>query len=62
MYAFGSGCAASFYAIRAIGSTKEISEKMNLKARLASMDVRPCEEYVTALKVGKVCPIEVDLS
>ncbi|WWC89652.1 hydroxymethylglutaryl-CoA synthase [Kwoniella dendrophila CBS 6074] len=51
MYAFGSGCAASFYALRVNGSTKEIAEKLQLKERLASMDVRPCEEYVTALKL-----------
>ncbi|WVQ79797.1 hydroxymethylglutaryl-CoA synthase [Cryptococcus sp. DSM 104549] len=51
MYAFGSGCAASFYTLRVNGSTKEIAEKLNLKERLAAMDVRPCEEYVTALKL-----------
>ncbi|RSH93724.1 hypothetical protein EHS25_006372 [Saitozyma podzolica] len=51
MYAFGSGCAASFYAIRVDGSTKHIADKMQLKERLAKMDVRPCEEYVTALKL-----------
>ncbi|WVQ69689.1 hydroxymethylglutaryl-CoA synthase [Kwoniella botswanensis] len=51
MYAFGSGCAASFYALRVVGSTKEIAGKLQLKERLASMDVRPCEEYVTALKL-----------
>jgi hypothetical protein len=54
MYAFGSGCAASFYAIRVDGSTKHIADKMQLKERLAKMDVRPCEEYVTALKVGPI--------
>lgn len=52
MYAFGSGCAASFYALRVVGSTKEIGEKLNLKERLANMDVRPCQEYVDALKVS----------
>lgn len=51
MYAFGSGCAASFYSLRVNGSTKEIAEKIQLKERLAAMDVRPCEEYVTALKL-----------
>ena len=51
MYAFGSGCAASFYGLRVNGSTKEMSDKMQLKQRLASLDVRPCEEYVEALKV-----------
>jgi 3-hydroxy-3-methylglutaryl CoA synthase len=55
MYAFGSGCAASFYSLRVNGSTKEMVEKMQLKERLASMDVRPCEEYVTALKVSAEC-------
>lgn len=55
MYAFGSGCAASFYALRVNGSTKEIADKLNLKARLASMDVRPCQEYVDALKVSYSC-------
>lgn len=57
MYAFGSGCAASFFALRVAGSTKEIAEKMRLKERLASMDVRPCQEYVDALKVsfGMLC-------
>ncbi|WVQ71934.1 hydroxymethylglutaryl-CoA synthase [Cryptococcus sp. DSM 104548] len=49
LYAFGSGCAASFFAIRVAGSTKNIAEKLNLKERLASMDVRPCQEYVDAL-------------
>lgn len=51
MYAFGSGCAASFYALRVVGSTKEMADKLNLKERLASMEVRPCQEYVDALKV-----------
>lgn len=51
MYAFGSGCAASFYALRVVGSTKEMATAMDLKERLASMDVRPCEEYVEALKL-----------
>ncbi|WWD16276.1 hydroxymethylglutaryl-CoA synthase [Kwoniella shandongensis] len=51
MYAFGSGCAASFYALRVNGSTKEIADKLQLKERLASMDVKPCEDYVTALKL-----------
>lgn len=51
LYAFGSGCAASFFALRVNGSTKEIASKLQLKERLAAMDVRPCEEYVTALKL-----------
>ncbi len=53
MYAYGSGCAASFFALRIAGSTAEISEKMNLKQRLADMKVVPCSEYVSAMKVSK---------
>lgn len=51
MYAYGSGCAASFFAIRVAGSTAEIHSKLDLTARLEAMEVVPCEDYVTALKV-----------
>lgn len=56
MYAFGSGCAASFFAIRINGSTAKIAETMRLKERLAEMEVRPCQEYVDAMKVSRVWP------
>ncbi|CAE6457158.1 unnamed protein product [Rhizoctonia solani] len=49
MFAYGSGCAASFYSIRIKGSTKEISDKMDLLARLKSMKVVPVEEYVSSM-------------
>lgn len=51
MFAYGSGCASSFYTIRVKGDTTEIREKMDLLNRLASMKVVPCQEYVDALKV-----------
>ncbi|KZT38172.1 putative hydroxymethylglutaryl-CoA synthase [Sistotremastrum suecicum HHB10207 ss-3] len=51
MFAYGSGCASSFYAIRVKGDTTEIAEKMDLLGRLASMKVVPCEEYVSSLKL-----------
>ena len=51
MFAYGSGCASSFYTIRVKGDTSEIREKMDLLNRLASMKVVPCQEYVDALKV-----------
>lgn len=51
MYAFGSGCAASFFAIRVAGSTETIREKMQLGKRLAAMDVAPCQAYVDGLKL-----------
>lgn len=51
MFAYGSGCAASFYALRIKSSTKEISDKMDLLARLKSMKVVPVEDYVSAMEV-----------
>ncbi len=54
MYAFGSGCAASFFAFRVVGSTTEMVRTMRVRERLAAMEVRPCEEYVSALKVSRV--------
>ena len=51
MFAYGSGCASSFYCIRVKGDTTEIRDNMNLLERLASMKVVPCQDYVDALKV-----------
>lgn len=51
MFAYGSGCASSFYVISVKGDTTEIREKMNLLARLNSTKIVPCEEYVAALKL-----------
>ncbi|GJJ11427.1 ATP-dependent 5'-3' DNA helicase hcs1 [Clathrus columnatus] len=51
LYAYGSGCASSFFAIRVRGDISEIKEKLDLQRRLQSMKVVPCEDYVTALKL-----------
>jgi len=51
MFAFGSGCAASYWGIKVKGDTTEIRSKMDLLNRLASIKVVPCEEFVDALKV-----------
>lgn len=51
MFAYGSGCAASFYSIRIKASPKEIAEKMDLLARLKAMEVVPVEDYVSAMAV-----------
>lgn len=51
MFAYGSGCAASFYSIQVKGDTAEIRDKLNLLERLKSMKVVPCEDYVEAMKV-----------
>lgn len=51
MYSYGSGLAATFFSLRVRGSTEEMQTKMNLKARMEKMVVRPCQEYVDALKV-----------
>lgn len=51
MFAFGSGAAASFFAIRVKSSTAHIRSTMDLLARLKSMKVVPCEEYVDSMKL-----------
>jgi hydroxymethylglutaryl-CoA synthase len=51
LFAYGSGCASSFFGIRVRGDTSEMREKIDLQRRLKSMKVVPCEEYVAALKV-----------
>ncbi len=51
MYAFGSGCASSFFTLRVKGDTSFIREKLDLINRLESMKVVPCQEFVDALTV-----------
>jgi len=51
MFSYGSGLASSFFQIGFRGEVKEMREKMDLKARLASMSVSPCAEWIDALKV-----------
>ena len=51
LFAFGSGCAASFFTLRVKGDTTEIREKMNLINRLAQMKVVHPQEFVDALVV-----------
>ncbi|KAF9052320.1 hydroxymethylglutaryl-CoA synthase [Hymenopellis radicata] len=48
-FAFGSGCASSFWTARIKGDTSEIREKLDLLNRLASMKVVPCQDFVDAL-------------
>ncbi|KAL1678936.1 hydroxymethylglutaryl-coenzyme A synthase C terminal-domain-containing protein [Schizophyllum commune] len=49
LYAFGSGCAASFFTVRVKGDTSAIREKMDLIDRLSKMKVVPPQEFVDAL-------------
>ncbi|KAL0580484.1 3-hydroxy-3-methylglutaryl coenzyme A synthase [Marasmius crinis-equi] len=51
LYAFGSGCAASFFTLKVKGDTSEIREKLDLLNRLASMKVVPCQEFIEALNL-----------
>ena len=52
LFAFGSGCAASFFALKVVGSTREMAEKLDLARRLGDMKVVPCADYVDAMKVS----------
>ncbi|KAG6840568.1 ATP-dependent 5'-3' DNA helicase hcs1 [Blastosporella zonata] len=49
LFAFGSGCAASFFTARVKGDTTEIREKMDLLNRLKSMKVVHPQEFIDAL-------------
>lgn len=49
-YSFGSGCAASIFALKVVGDTSTMAEKLDLHKRLASMEVVPCQTYVDSLK------------
>lgn len=51
MFAYGSGMASSFYAMKVVGDTSKMKEKLDLVNRLASMKVVPCQEYVDALEL-----------
>ncbi|KZW00044.1 hydroxymethylglutaryl-CoA synthase [Exidia glandulosa HHB12029] len=51
MFAYGSGCASSFFSIRVVGDTSEMQSKMDLIDRLASMDVVPPQQFIEALEV-----------
>lgn len=51
MFAFGSGCAASFFTLRIKGDTSEIRTNLNLLERLHNTKVVPCQEYVDALSL-----------
>ena len=51
MYAFGSGCASSFFTLRVKGDTTTLREKLDLLKRLDDMKVVPCQEFVDALQV-----------
>lgn len=56
MFAFGSGCASTFWTMRVKGDTSEIREKMDLLRRLESMDVVSCDEYTKGLQVSFPSP------
>jgi hydroxymethylglutaryl-CoA synthase len=51
LFAFGSGCAGSFWTLRIKGDTSEMAQKMDLLNRLKQMKVVPCQEFVDALEV-----------
>jgi hydroxymethylglutaryl-CoA synthase len=52
LFSFGSGLAASFFTVRVRGDTSKIRNTLKLKERLAEMEIRTPEEFVSALKVS----------
>lgn len=57
MYSYGSGLAASFFTLAVKGDTTEIHSRLKLKEQLEANQVRPCEEFVAALKVRPFRPL-----
>lgn len=51
MYSYGSGLAATFFTIKVVGSAEEMRKNLKLNERIQKMEVRSCEEYLTALQV-----------
>lgn len=60
MYSFGSGSAASFFCLKVVGDTDSITKPMDLKKRLADMEVVPVQAYVDALKTREATHNAVD--
>lgn len=52
VFAYGGGCAASFYSIVVEGDITNIQKQLNLIERLNSMKVVPCEELAAAMEVS----------
>jgi len=61
LFAFGSGCAASFFTAVVKGDTTEIREKLDLMNRLAQMKVVPPQDFVDALHVRLFFPLFIML-
>lgn len=51
MYAYGGGCASSFFTLRVKGDTSVIRAKLDLINRLENIKVVPCQEFIDALAV-----------
>lgn len=51
MYSYGSGLAATFFTIKVVGSAEEMRKNLKLNERIQKMEVRSCEEYLTALQL-----------
>jgi len=51
LFSFGSGLAASFFTIKVRSDVSSMRKTLNLKERLSQMEVRPCEEFVSGLKL-----------
>jgi hydroxymethylglutaryl-CoA synthase len=62
LFAFGSGCASSFFALKVVGSTKQMAEKLDLIKRLRDMKVVSCAEYVEAMKVSALEVSSIEIS
>jgi len=51
-YSYGSGAAASVFAMKVKSAPTEIAEKLQFTERLDAMNIVPCEDFVKALNVS----------
>lgn len=51
MFSYGSGLAASFFAVHFKGDPSNIKQKLDLQNRFNNMQVRPCKEFSESLEV-----------
>lgn len=64
VFSYGSGLASSFFALRFDADLEDMAQKMDLLKRLSATEVRPCQEFVDALKASHCIfsPALADLS
>lgn len=62
MFSYGSGLAASFFAVNVKRDPSSIKNTLDLQNRFQQMSVRPCQEFTEALDVRSVLQMPCDVA